>query len=156
MIHAPLKLKMATSVLQDDEAAAMGNDGGDVGGHPSSPTAVNLSALNPKGQADKGSCITASAAAVSAATGEGDDATFGAAPPSSGAEMLPKLELEVIVEESREVSVGDLEDEESSHLVDKTQTPLPGKLAEGQLQESKSDPYSRFIAAENDTPQMQG
>ena len=33
--------------------------------------------------------------------------------------MLPKLELEVIVEESREVSVGDLEDEESSHLVDK-------------------------------------
>ena len=119
MIHAPLKLKMATSVLQDDEAAAMGNDGGDVGGHPSSPTAVNLSALNPKGQADKGSCITASAAAVSAATGEGDDATFGAAPPSSGAEMLQKLELEVIVEESREVSVGDLEDEESSHLVDK-------------------------------------
>ena len=58
MIHAPLKLKMATSVLQDDEAAAMDNDGGDVGGHPSSPTAVNLSALNPKGQADKGSCIT--------------------------------------------------------------------------------------------------
>ncbi len=114
MIHAPLKLKMATSVLQDDEAAAMGNDGGDVGGHPSSPTVVNLSALNPKGQADKGSCITASAAAVSTATGEGDDATFGAAPPSSGAEMLPKLELEVIVEESREVSVGDLEDEESS------------------------------------------
>ena len=28
MIHAPLKLKMATSVLQDDEAAAMGGDGG--------------------------------------------------------------------------------------------------------------------------------
>ena len=82
MIHAPLKLKMATSVLQDDEAAAMGNDGGDVGGHPSSPTAVNLSALNPKGQADKGSCITASAAAVPAATGEGDDATLGAAPPN--------------------------------------------------------------------------
>ena len=77
MIHAPLKLKMATSVLQDDEAAAMGNDGGDVGGHPSSPTAVNLSALNPKGQADKGSCITASAAAVSAATGDGGGASFG-------------------------------------------------------------------------------
>ena len=62
MIHAPLKLKMATSVLQDDEAAAMGNDGGDVGGHPSSPTAGTQFALNPKGQADKGPSTTASAA----------------------------------------------------------------------------------------------
>ena len=54
MIHAPLKLKMATSVLQDDEAAAMGNDGGDVDGHPSSPTAGTQSELNPKGQSDQG------------------------------------------------------------------------------------------------------
>ena len=42
MIRAPLKLKMPTSVLQDDVAAAMGDDGGDVGGHPSSPTAGTL------------------------------------------------------------------------------------------------------------------
>ena len=79
---------MATSVLQDDEAAAMGDDGGDVGVHPSSPTAGTQSELNPKGQSDQGPSTTASTAAVSAATGEGDDATFGAAPPSSGAEML--------------------------------------------------------------------
>ena len=136
MIRAPLKLKMATSVLQDDEAAAMGDDGGDVGGHPSSPTAGTQSELNPKGQSDKGPSIFGSTAAVLAATGEGEDATFGAAPPNSGAEMLPKLELEVIAEASREVSVGDLEDEESSHLVDEA---AAAKLA-------KSLPASADIA----------
>ena len=50
--------------------------------------------------------------------------------------MLPKLELEVIAEASREVSVGDLEDEESSHLVDEV---AAAKLA-------KSLPASADIA----------
>ena len=50
--------------------------------------------------------------------------------------MLPKLELEVIAEASREVSVGDLEDEESSHLVDEA---AAAKLA-------KSLPASADIA----------
>ena len=54
--------------------------------------------------------------------------------------MLPKLELEVIAEASREVSVGDLEDEESSHLVDEA---AAAKLA-------KSLPASADIAIRGD------
>ena len=41
--------------------------------------------------------------------------------------MLQKFGLDIIAETSREVSVGDLEDEESSHLVDEAAAAEPAK-----------------------------